>query len=100
MFAATAGAQVTPTLIAPLPRVPLPRPAANVASASANQNLQPAGLLNGKVLTLALDVVSAKWRPESENEPEVPILAFAEAGKGPLNPGPLVRVPLGTDVRL
>lgn len=100
VVAAPAQAQITPSLIAPLPRVPLPKPAAGVARAAANQNRAPAGVLQAGVLTLELDVTSASWQPESANEPTVPILAFAEPGQAPLVPGPLIRVPLGTEVRL
>ncbi len=100
VLATAAHAQVTPSLIAPLPRVPLPKPAAGAARAVANQNRAPAGVLRAGVLTLALDVVASGWQPESEREPVVPILAFAEPGQAPLVPGPLIRVPLGTEVRL
>jgi FtsP/CotA-like multicopper oxidase with cupredoxin domain len=100
MFATGALAQTTPTVIAALPRIPLPKPAAGAVRASANQNREPAGILKDRVLTLALDVVNARWRPESDNEPELPILAFAERGRAPLVPGPLVRVPVGTEVHL
>jgi FtsP/CotA-like multicopper oxidase with cupredoxin domain len=40
------------------------------------------------------------WYPEGEKGPALPVAAFAEEG-GPLqNPGPLIRVPAGTDVRV
>ena len=100
MAAASAQAQATPSLVAPLPRLPLPKPAAGAVRAIANQNRETAGVLRAGVLTLALDVVTAAWQPESEHEPVVPILAFAEPGRAPLVPGPLIRVPLGTEVRL
>ena len=87
-------------LVAPLPRLPLPKPAAGAVLASVNQNRTPAGIASARVLTLAMDVVTARWRPEGETDPEVPILAFAEAGKSPLVPGPLLRVRQGTAVRL
>ncbi len=87
-------------LVAPLPRVPLPRvnPAAVVAVA--NDNRAPAGRLRSQVLTLDLDVVVARWRPEGPDDPEVPILAFAERGSAALVPGPMLRVPQGTTVRM
>lgn len=99
-LASPAPAQDTRPLIAPLPRLPLPKPAASAVHAAANQSRVSAGVLKDRVLTLSLDVVAAAWRPESENEPAVPILAFAELGKAPLVPGPLIRVPLGTEVHL
>jgi FtsP/CotA-like multicopper oxidase with cupredoxin domain len=100
LTAAPAPGQSVVPLVAPLPRLPLPKPAPNLARAVANQSRVPAGVLRDRVLTLSLDIVAAGWRPESEHEPEVPILAFAEPGGAPLVPGPLVRVPLGTEVRL
>lgn len=87
-------------LVTPLPRVPLPKPSPNVARATMHQNTVPAGRRIGGVHRIAIDVFEAAWRPEGSDDPEVPILAFAEAGKGPTVPGPLVRVPQGTDVVL
>jgi FtsP/CotA-like multicopper oxidase with cupredoxin domain len=51
-------------------------------------------------LTLALDVVEAAYRPEGSDDPVVRILALAEPGKAPQVPGPLLRAPVGTTVRL
>ena len=51
-------------------------------------------------MTLALDVVNSAWKPEGDDDPEVPVLAFAEHGHAPLVPGPMIRVPQGTDVSL
>lgn len=87
-------------LAAPLPRIPLPRAAATVARAATNTNYKPAGALRNGVLTLAIDIVESAWRPEGDTEPEVPILAFAERGMTPVNPGPLIRARQGTEVRL
>ena len=87
-------------LVAPLPRMPLPKPAAGAVVAVANQNRVSGGVQNARVLVLALDVVTARWKPESDTEPEVPILAFTEAGKTPTVPGPLIRVRQGTELRV
>src|SRR5688500_14907771 len=97
--AALVGAVVYAQLVAPLPRLPrlpLPTAAPGVARAAAHQNRVAAGTRDGGVVTLALDVVESAWKPEGVDDPEVPILAFAERGRGPLVPGPLVRVTLGT----
>jgi FtsP/CotA-like multicopper oxidase with cupredoxin domain len=94
------GVVVHSQLVTPAPRVPLPRPAPNAASVVTHSNRVPAGVLRGRELTLALDVVEGAWKPEGDDDPEVPILAFAEAGKAPTNPGPLIRVPRGTTVKL
>src|ERR1043166_2475990 len=82
------------------PRPPLPRPAAGAPVAVVNQNLVPAGIHRGKTLSLALDIVEAAYQPEGEHDPIVRILAFAEAGKAPSVPGPLVRAQIGTTIRL
>jgi FtsP/CotA-like multicopper oxidase with cupredoxin domain len=67
---------------------------------AANDNRHPAGRLEGGVLTLALEVRAGLLRPEEDSGPGIAALAFAEAG-GPLQvPGPLIRVPRGTDVRI
>lgn len=87
-------------LVTPLPRVPLPKATANAVRANVHSNRVAAGTRSGTVLTLALDVVESAWRPEGDDDPEVPIFAFAERGKSPTVPGPLVRVPQGTEIRL
>ncbi|MEO6526325.1 MAG: multicopper oxidase domain-containing protein [Gemmatimonadaceae bacterium] len=88
------------SVVAPPPRLPLPRPAANAVMAVANQNRTPAGKLSRGTLTLALDVVESAYQPEGVNDPVVRILALAEPGKTPQVPGPLLRAPVGTTVRL
>jgi hypothetical protein len=66
----------------------------------ANDNRTPAGTLRDGALTLELDVIMARWYPEAADGPFVDVAAFAERGKAPMIPGPLVRVPVGTRVRL
>jgi hypothetical protein len=68
--------------------------------AKVNDNRQPAGRLSGTTLTLSLSIVEAAFQPEGENDPVVRILAFAEEGRSPQVPGPLLRAPVGTTVRL
>ncbi len=87
-------------LSATLPRVPLPKAAPSVARAITHQNRTAAGTLSGNTLRVAIDVLESAWKPEGNNDPEVPILAFAERGKSPSVPGPLVRVAVGTEVVL
>jgi manganese oxidase len=86
--------------IAAKPRLPLPRPVANAPVASINDNRVPAGRLVNGVLTVALDIVEAAWQPEGLQDPVVRVLAFAESGKAPSVPAPLLRAPAGTEVRL
>ena len=87
-------------VVAPPPRLPLPRPAANARLATPNQNRVPAGRLTKGTLTVALDVVEAAYQPEGAEDPVVRVLALAEAGKTPQVPGPLLRAPVGTTVKL
>src|ERR1043166_8086673 len=82
------------------PRPPLPRPVAGAPVALVNQNLVPAGNRSGKTLSVALDIVEAAYQPEGEHDPIVRILAFAEPGKAPSVPGPLLRAEVGTMIRL
>jgi FtsP/CotA-like multicopper oxidase with cupredoxin domain len=88
------------SVVPPAPRVALPRPVANAPMARVNNNRRPAGSLSGGTLTLSLDIVEAAYQPEGEHDPVVRALAFAESGKAPEVPGPLLRAPVGTTVRL
>jgi FtsP/CotA-like multicopper oxidase with cupredoxin domain len=88
------------SVVPPDARLPLPRPAANAPMSTVNDNRHPAGTRTGGTLTLSLDIVEAAYQPEGEHDPVVRILAFAESGKAPSVPGPLLRAPVGTTVRL
>ena len=87
-------------IVKPLPRQPLPRPVANAPMAVINQNRVPAGTLAKRTLSLDLDIMEAAWRAEGPADPVVRLLALAERGKAPQVPGPLLRAPVGTTVRL
>jgi FtsP/CotA-like multicopper oxidase with cupredoxin domain len=84
------------TLIASASRSP------NAASSTLvpNPNTSPAGALDNGVLTLDLEAVRAKWHRGSGMTPGKEIDAFAEVDKSPTMPGPLVRVPAGTELRV
>ena len=65
-----------------------------------NQNLSPAGELKDGVLALRFEIREGEWYPEAETGPSIVVQAFAEEG-GPLQiPGPMIRVPQGTEVRV
>jgi manganese oxidase len=66
----------------------------------ANDNRASAGTLRNGVLTVGLDVVVARWYPEAPDGPFVDVPVFAEQGKAPMVPAPLIRVPQGTRVRM
>lgn len=64
-----------------------------------NDNDRPAGALADGVLTLRLELVRGEWR-YVEDRPGVEVLAFREIGRDPENPGPMIRVPAGTDIQV
>ena len=65
-----------------------------------NDNRLPAGRLENGVLTLDLEARTGLWYPDGPDGLAREVAAFAQAG-GPLsNPGPLIRVPAGTEVRV
>ncbi len=67
---------------------------------SANDNRRSAGRFDRGVLTLRLEVREGVLFPEADGGPSVPALAFAEVGKSPQVPGPLIRVPSGSEIRV
>ncbi len=63
-----------------------------------NPNTAPAGGIHEGVLTVELDAVVARWHPDG-GVPSIKVTeAFAERGKAPSMPGPLVRAPAGTTI--
>jgi manganese oxidase len=66
----------------------------------ANTNRTPAGKLENGILTLHLEMREGEWYPEAETGPSLKVYAFAEEGQAPQVPGPLLRVPEGTEVRV
>jgi len=65
-----------------------------------NDNRAPAGSLRDGILTLHLEAREARWYPDGEGAPSIVMQVFAEAGGEPRNPGPLIRVPAGTTIRV
>ena len=78
-----------PVLRAPAAASPLP-------IVDANDNREAAGRLRGNVLTVRLEVRMARWYPQASEGPSIDVAAFAEVGRTPSIPGPLIRVPTGT----
>src|SRR5215468_2598208 len=65
-----------------------------------NDNRIPAGTLANGVLTLHLEARTGRWFPDGDQQPSVSVSAFGIEG-GPLQtPGPLIRVPAGTEIRV
>jgi FtsP/CotA-like multicopper oxidase with cupredoxin domain len=65
----------------------------------ANQNHASAGTLRDGVLTVHLEIAKGEWHPEAEDGIALSVYAFGESGKPLQNPGPLIRVPQGTEIR-
>ena len=66
----------------------------------ANANRRPAGKLANGVLTLRLEARTGRWFPEADGGPSEIVQAFGEEGGALQIPGPLVRAPAGTTIRL
>ncbi|MGH9883949.1 MAG: multicopper oxidase domain-containing protein [bacterium] len=64
-----------------------------------NDNRHAAGTLKNGVLTVALEARRGLWYPEGDQGRGVEVAAWAEEGKAASAPGPLIRVPVGTEVR-
>src|SRR5687768_2360497 len=67
--------------------------------AVANDNRVPAGTLKNGVLTLHLSVVRAMFHPDRDSDPGIDVMVLQEKGRAPSVPAPLIRVPIGTEVR-
>src|SRR5688500_10791978 len=65
-----------------------------------NDNRVAAGSRRGSVHELRLEAKLATWRPDQSVDSVATVQVFAEVGGAPRIPGPLLRVPSGTDVRV
>ena len=64
----------------------------------ANDNRARAGILMSGTLAVRLEARMAQWHPQGDDQPGAPIPVFAEIGRPAQVPGPLIRVPGGTNV--
>lgn len=65
-----------------------------------NDNQHRAGRLDKGVLTVSIDARNGEWHPEESDGHAYAVAAFSVAG-GPLQtPGPLLRAPVGTEIRV
>lgn len=80
--------------------VPDGLPAAPLEAIAYHDNVSPAGHRAGSEWRLSLEVRRGLWLPNGPDRPGTPMLAFAEPGKAATIPGPLLRVPFGTAVRV
>src|ERR1700682_1130561 len=65
---------------------------------AANDNRSPAGQLRDGVLTISLELGEGQWHPESAEGEALTVYAIGERGRSLQNPGPLIRVPQGTEI--
>ena len=65
-----------------------------------NDNRTPAGTLRDGRLTLRLEARLGSWHPDGDDAPGAEVPVFAEPGGPPRIPGPLIRVPAGTEVEV
>lgn len=72
----------------------------DLPSVQPNPNLKAAGVLHHGVLTVALEAKYSAWHLYGPGRRSMTIEAFSEPGEPPLLPGPLVRVPRGTEIRV
>src|SRR3954471_21455995 len=63
-----------------------------------NDNRHAAGILKAGVLTLRLEARLGDWHPDGEGAVGATVPAFAEEGQPTRIPGPLIRVPAGTEI--
>src|SRR4030095_12063603 len=63
-----------------------------------NDNRVSAGTRDRDTVTVGLVLARARWFPGAANGPSVIVEAFAEEGKAPQIPAPLIRVPAGTHI--
>ena len=76
-----------------------PPPRQEPPAAVPNDNRVPAGTIQDGVLSLSLEARLAKWHPDGDSLPALMVETFGEEGRAPSAPGPLVRVPVGTELR-
>ena len=74
-------------------------PAGALPIAALNDNVRSAGTLSRGVLRVSLELHEVTWRPLGVERAGTDVYAFSEAGKPAELPGPMLRVPLGTEMR-
>ena len=71
-------------------------PAERIAT---NDNRTAGGTLKDGVLTIRFEARVGQWHPDGDGDPGIEVHAFGEQGKPLQIPGPLIRVPKGTEIR-
>jgi manganese oxidase len=65
----------------------------------ANSNHTPAGVFRDGVLSIELEIATGEWHPEADDGMALAVYAFGQVRHPLQNPGPLIRVPQGTEIR-
>ena len=65
-----------------------------------NDNRVPAGTIESGALRVTLEARRSMWYPNGDSLPGIEVETFGEPGKAPQAPGPLIRIPAGTEVRV
>jgi FtsP/CotA-like multicopper oxidase with cupredoxin domain len=76
----------------------VPGPSSDGPLIAANDNLRAAGERSGNALRLRLIVETGRWQPEGPDGRTLVVHAFRTDGAELTSPGPLVRVPAGTEI--
>lgn len=72
----------------------------SVRTITINNNHKSGGRLTGQEFALNLEARMGTWYPDGSDGGGLSVAAFGEVGKALQVPGPLIRVPLGTVVRV
>ncbi|HJQ09767.1 MAG TPA: multicopper oxidase domain-containing protein [Gemmatimonadaceae bacterium] len=85
---------LTPSVVPSHTHAPAP------SAAVPNDNRVSGGRLSKGVFTLNLEAREATWYPEGPSGPPILVHAFAEVGGAARAPGPMIRVPAGTQMHI
>ncbi len=72
---------------------------ADIQAVRPNDNRRAAGRLREGVLDIDLVATRGRWYPERDEGPAHEVYVFGEHRQALQNPGPLIRVPVGTEIR-
>ena len=77
-----------------------PEASANLPRIATNDNRATAGTMRGDTLHVALTLERGRWYSASDSGTSEPMLAFAESGRAPSIPGPMLRARSGSTIRV
>ena len=83
-----------------LPALLAAQAADTVPLALPNDNRTPAGTRHGRTIAVTMEPRLAHWRPAGDSLLDFRIVAFAEAGRAPQVPGPLLRARVGDTLQV